>query len=304
MRQARQQLDIMETAEIFVKSGMFPDLKSVEQAATKLIIGRGYGISDYDSVTGLYIRQGKLNMHANLMAAAIKASGKYDYEVEEQTDQHCSVQFFRVEPGVREPIGKHTFTIEQANRAKLTSNFTWKQYPEAMLFARCISAGYRAHCPDALGAAPVYVEQHGEMEVEERQSGTVPAQRAVPEPPSTVVDDEEKIAIREDHTSADFREARSVRFHIVEQIEQWASIPREEAVQMAVKFLEEMSLPTDGSADDMDLGIILAWILDLRREGVSFEDAILNRINELSNAPLSDEGTELVHEDMENNIDF
>jgi hypothetical protein len=34
-----------------------------------------------------------------------------------------------------------------------------------MLFARCISAGYKTHCPDALGAAPVYVEAHGETEI-------------------------------------------------------------------------------------------------------------------------------------------
>jgi len=299
VRQVRQQLDITETAEIFVKSGMFPDLKSVEQAATKLIIGRGYGISDYDSITGLYIRQGKLNMHANLMAAAIKASGKYDYEVVEQTDEQCSVQFFRVEPGIREPIGRHTFTMEQAHRANLTKNFTWKQYPEAMLFARCISAGYRAHCPDALGAAPVYVEQHGEMEVGDQQGGTVPAQRAVPETESTTVDEAEENAIREEHA-----EIKSVRAHIVEQVEQWADMPREEAVQMAVKFLEHMGLPTDGSADEVDLGIILSWILDLRREGVNFEDAITDRIDELTNAPTPDEGVELVPQDRENNIDF
>jgi hypothetical protein len=43
----------------------------------------------------------------------------------------------------------------------------WQKYPRAMLFARCISAGYKQHCPDALGAAPVYVEAHGETEITE-----------------------------------------------------------------------------------------------------------------------------------------
>ena len=120
-------------------------------------------------------------MHANVMAAAIKASGKYDYEVVANTDVKCEIEFYRVDQTGRFPIGHHSFTIEQANRANLTKNFTWKQYPEAMLFARCISAGYRAHCPDALGAAPVYVEQHGEMEVESKNStAQPPAQRAVP----------------------------------------------------------------------------------------------------------------------------
>ena len=275
----RYQMTIEDTASYFVRSGMFPDLKSEEQAATKLIIGRGFGLSDYDSVTGLYLRQGKVNMHANVMASAIKASGKYDYEVLVNTDQECQVQFYRVAPGVREPIGTHTFSMEQAQRANLTKNFTWKQYPEAMLFARCISAGYRAHCPDALGAAPVYVEQHGELEGDGPEAAPPPAQRAVPEAPSTTVDDDvdaaEEKAIREEQNM-------SVRATIVQQIEGWAGVPREEAVKLALTLLDHMNLPTDGTADDMDLGIILAWILDCRREGLDFDVAVNDRIQSLT----------------------
>ena len=255
-------MSIDQTAEMFVRSGMFPDLKSVESAATLLIIGRGFGISDYDSVTGLYLRQGKVNMHANVMAAAIKASGKYDYEVTENTDQQCSIQFFRVDGAGRNPIGNHSFSMAQAQRANLTKNFTWKQYPEAMLFARCISAGYRAHCPDALGAAPVYVEQHGEMEVEgPAETPPPPAQREVP-----------KQEERDQSSTEVDGEQISVRKALVEMIVEWAELPREEAIKSLIQLLGGLGLPTDGTCDDLKLGIVLGWLIDKRKDGVDFLD--------------------------------
>lgn len=253
-------MSIDQTAEMFVRSGMFPDLKSVEAAATLLIIGRGFGISDYDSVTGLYLRQGKVNMHANVMAAAIKASGKYDYEVLINSDKECEIQFFRVGNDGRNPIGKHSFNMGQAQRANLTKNFTWKQYPEAMLFARCISSGYRAHCPDALGAAPVYVEQHGEMEVEAPVKSTPPApQREVPkqdelDQPSTIVDGEEI----------------PVRQALIEDIQKWSGKNREDSIAALVKILKHAGLPTP--CDDISLGIVLLWEIDCRERGLEFED--------------------------------
>jgi hypothetical protein len=52
-----------------------------------------------------------------------------------------------------------------------------------MLFARCISAGYKTHCPDALGAAPVYVEAHGETEITE-DAPPPPPRKALPAAPT------------------------------------------------------------------------------------------------------------------------
>ncbi|QDP47789.1 MAG: hypothetical protein Unbinned3138contig1001_8 [Prokaryotic dsDNA virus sp.] len=257
-------MSIEQTARHFVQSGMFPDLKSEEQAATLLIIGRGFNISDYDSVTGLYLRQGKVNMHANVMASAIKASGKYDYEVRTNTDQLCEIQFFRVDGSGRHPLGEHSFSMAQAQRANLTKNFTWKQYPEAMLFARCISAGYRAHCPDALGAAPVYVEQHGELEVDDPSSrNPPPAQRAVPEQPeeSTVVDE-----------PSEPKEV-PIRVALINEIQGWSGMNRDDTVRAVVKMLSELGLPTDGTCDDIFLGYILVWARDCKQKKVDWPDA-------------------------------
>ena len=159
--------DLFRVAEVFAASGMFPDHRDAAQCAAKLIVGQGLGLTPYDSMNGLHIIQGKAVLAANTMAAAIKRSGKYDYRATTD-DESCSITFFdlsqRDGDGRPMTIGTTTFSLDDAKRAGLGGQ-NWKKYPRAMLFARAISAGYREHCPDALGAAPVYVEQHGETEI-------------------------------------------------------------------------------------------------------------------------------------------
>ena len=102
-----------------------------------------------------------------------------------RSDERCAIVFYgRDEKGGWERIGDAEFTLDDAKRAGLGGD-NWRRYPKAMLFARCISAGYKAHCPDALGAAPVYVEAHGETEITEDAPAvlSVPAQpKALPKP--------------------------------------------------------------------------------------------------------------------------
>lgn len=164
IRSNDSQLDPMSIAKIFRASGMFPDIQSEAAAATKIIIGRGLGLTDYDAMSGLHIIKGKAVLAANLMAAAIKRAGKYDYRAMVNDDE-ARIEFRqRTHEGGWETIGITSFTMEDAKRAGLGGD-NWRKYPKAMLFARCISAGYKSHCPDALGAAPVYVEAHGESEI-------------------------------------------------------------------------------------------------------------------------------------------
>ena len=160
----QQNLDLVQVGQIFSQSGMFPDTKSAAQCTTKLIVGQGMGLDPYDSMAGLHIIQGKVVLAANLMSAAIKRNPKYDYTSE--TDEESStITFYQWEDGKKKEIGTKTFDMDMAKRAGLAGGVNWKKYPEAMLFARCISAGYKEHCPDALGGAPVYVEAHGETEL-------------------------------------------------------------------------------------------------------------------------------------------
>jgi len=183
------QLDPMTIAKVFRASGMFPDIQSEAAAATKIIIGRGLGLTDYDAMSGLHIIKGKAVLAANLMAAAIKRAGKYDYRAM-VTDDEARIEFRqRTHDGKWETIGITSFTMEDAKRAGLGGD-NWRRYPKAMLFARAISAGYKQHCPDALGAAPVYVEAHGETEIPDDP----PAKPSAPAKPARQMTREERRA--------------------------------------------------------------------------------------------------------------
>ena len=82
-------------------------------------------------------------------------------------------------------------------------------------------------------------------------------QRAVPPKPkpSTTVD------------------ATPVRNLLLDTIREWSNTSKEESIKTTVGILKELNLPTDGSADDLSLGYVLAWSKDCIREGIDFEEA-------------------------------
>tara|TARA_Y100001938_G_scaffold111380_1_gene152420 strand:+ start:983 stop:1936 length:954 start_codon:yes stop_codon:yes gene_type:complete len=192
--------DLMTIAQTFTASGMFPDGKDKAKVATKLLIGQSMGLNPLDSMTGLNMIQGKVVLAANLMASSIKRNPKYDYRAT-STDTECSIDFYDVSQGMAK-IGTTTFTIEDAQRAGIAGGANWRKYPRAMLFARAISAGYREHCPDALGTAgPVYVQEHGESEIPElKKASHVIADAQEKQPPPQYADqvtDEARATIEE-----------------------------------------------------------------------------------------------------------
>jgi hypothetical protein len=107
-------------------------------------------------------------MGSHLMAAKVKGSGKYDYRVLELDNNRCVIQFTQG----RETIGKTTFTIEDAKRAELVKPGSgWVKYPQAMLFARAISAGCRTYTPDVFNGTLIYSPD--EMGAEVGEDGEV-----------------------------------------------------------------------------------------------------------------------------------
>lgn len=248
------QMDPMTVAQVFKASGMFPDIQSEAQACTKIIIGRGLGLTDFDAMAGLHIIKGKAVLAANLMAAAIKRAGKYDYRAD-CTDEECTVVFYgRTMDGKMEQIGTTSYTMEDAKRARLTGGDNWQKYPRAMLFARCISTGYKQHCPDALGSAPVYVEAHGEMEITDDSTG--PAQpvqtiRQVAQEPKG-----KKVSPKQSFLNA---------------VAEWVGCSTKEAIPHGMRILAALSLPTDGSVDDNKVRWAETWVRTRIEEGMGIE---------------------------------
>jgi hypothetical protein len=152
--------DLQRLARLFSASGLFgrsqgnPDAHMAE-CAIKILAGMEAGFGSFASIAGVSVINGRPGFGANLLAQAIKRHPSYDYRVLEKTDQVCRIRFL----SGKEVLGEEVFTIQMAERAGLLKPGPWRQYPEAMLFARCLSAGMRTHCPDALGGAPAYTPE-------------------------------------------------------------------------------------------------------------------------------------------------
>ena len=160
------------TRKDMVGSRLWPSINTPEKAAVVIARSQSYGLCPTVVADGFYFVGGKPAMSAQLIATLVKRSDKYNFRVRKKTDKSCQIEFFERDNGKWESLGVEEFTMEMAQRAKLASGVNWQKFPEAMLWARCLTAGVRARCPDALGGGPVYcVEElspHSEVDAEGR----------------------------------------------------------------------------------------------------------------------------------------
>lgn len=151
--------DLQRLARLFAASGLFgrgnPDAL-IADCAVRLLSGMEVGMTPFQAVTSIYIVNGRPGFSAQALAQAIKKHPRYDYRVVSKSDQACRIAFY--ESG--EKLGEEEFTLAMAERAGLVGKAgPWRQYPEAMLFARALTAGMRTHCPDALGGHTPYTPE-------------------------------------------------------------------------------------------------------------------------------------------------
>ncbi len=156
--------DTLKLSEIAVASGMFPAIQDQAKAAMIILAGREIGVPPMAALRGMFVVKGKAEFHAGLLAALIKQSGKYDYNVVEHDDTKCVLCWYENKKGV----GRSQFTIEDAKRAGLIKpDSNWQKFPKAMLFARALTSGQRVYCLDiGLGAvySPGEISENAEMD--------------------------------------------------------------------------------------------------------------------------------------------
>ena len=159
--------DAIALGEVLYKSGFFTDLRSAAQATVKVLAGRELGYGPIASITGLYVQNGHIGLMANLIAAQVKNSDRYNYKIIKLTNTECELAFY--ENG-EELQPRSTFTMSDAQTAGLTSGknaHSWKNYPRNMLFARAVSNGVRWHCPELFNGPAVYTPEELEMPVDD-----------------------------------------------------------------------------------------------------------------------------------------
>ena len=168
-----QHLDeLMRYATIFANAGVFKGLTSGDvkrQAAlcaVKVIAGDELGIPPMAAMRSIHVFDGRVELSGALIMSLINRyqarpapSGiHYKARVRERTTEACTIAFFSREhiADEWEHLEDVRFTIQDAQRAKLTSKDNWQAYPRAMLFNRCASEGARVHAAECFGGAPVY----------------------------------------------------------------------------------------------------------------------------------------------------
>lgn len=159
--------DLARVGDVFVKSGFFADTRDAAQAIVKVMAGQELGFAPIASMTGVYIVKGKVSLSANLIAAAVKRSGRYTFRVRKHDAMVCEIEFFELDKaGNKESIGISEFSMKEAVEGRINMDWdknsngwkekpTWKNFPRNMLYARAMSNGAKWYCPDVFGG-PVY----------------------------------------------------------------------------------------------------------------------------------------------------
>lgn len=178
---------ILRLAEVMAMSGQFKDIQSAHQAAVRIIAGQELGLGPFQSISQLYVIDGKVTLMTGLMSALIKRHPNYDYRVIEHTEDECIIEFY--ENG--QHIGTSEFTMHHASQAGLIKpGSAWEKYPRNMLFARALSNGARwftpdvfggsIYTPDELGQGDIVIDDDGEETYV--PSNEVPAPARTPHP--------------------------------------------------------------------------------------------------------------------------
>lgn len=147
------------------KSGLFGKFKNADAALVVMAYGHALGINPIASLTSIHSIDGKPVMSGNLMWSIVLGNSEWSWsKVAVSTDKVCKIEFKRD----KELWGIEEYTIEEAQKAGLTTKDVWKKFPKAMLFNRCISAGFKKYCAYLGNGLTIYTpEELGEKVNEE-----------------------------------------------------------------------------------------------------------------------------------------
>jgi hypothetical protein len=87
--------DPLAIGQVMARSGLFPDITRVSQAVVKVLAGRELGIGPFAAMSDIHIIDGKPVIGARILAALVRQSPVYDYEVVEWTNERCAIDFYR-----------------------------------------------------------------------------------------------------------------------------------------------------------------------------------------------------------------
>lgn len=154
-------------------SGFLPKgLQTEGQILAVILKAAELGIGTMTALQGMHVVQGKVGMSYDMMIALLRRGG-YRVEWLEHTAERATLRL--TAPDSTQHV--ETWDVERAKRAGLWGNQgPWKNYPETMLMARCVSSAGRAFAGDVLTG--IYSEE--EVEEIAASSRPVPANDPAP----------------------------------------------------------------------------------------------------------------------------
>ena len=144
--------EVQGMAEAIARSGLF-GMKTPDQALALMLVAQAEGQHPATITQEYDIIQGKAARKTHSVLARFQAAGG-TVEWHELSETIADATFSHKAGGKL----RMSWTFEQAKRANLTGKDNWKNYPRAMLRARCIAEGVRAVYPAALGGMLVAEE--------------------------------------------------------------------------------------------------------------------------------------------------
>lgn len=266
---------VMELASVIAASRDFPDCRSPEKAAVRILAGREMGIGPIAAVLGIRIQAGRVSMDAALMAGAIKRSGRYDYRVVEHTAERCVLEFLED----AQAVGQSSFSLDDAQKAGLKNKDTWRAYPRNMLFARALSNGARWFCAAVFGGS---IYSHEELGYAVDEEGRAADAAAVGEL-CTIQQRQQLAALVETEggTVADLCKDLSVR--MLDELSGHEAEKLIKKLQRRTAKKAEAPAPESPSTDEKPLGPAQAMLADaLQEAGQPIRDDQRERILELA----------------------
>jgi hypothetical protein len=161
--------DIERMAASISKSGLFPGMKTQEQAMALMLLAHAEGMHPAIAARDFDVIQGKPAKKAEaMMRDFMRSGGKVEWH--ELTDAAAEATFSHPQGGSL----KLRWDMDRAKKAELGGKDMWKKYPRQMLRARLISEGVRTVFP--LATSGMYVPE----EVQDFQPA--PMQDVTPKP--------------------------------------------------------------------------------------------------------------------------
>lgn len=135
--------DLERMAETIVKAGLFPGIKTPQQAMTLFLVAQAEGLHPMTAALRYNVIQGRPAMKSEAMLASfMDRGGTVDWT--EYTDAAVTGVF--TSKGVPNGV-KVRWTMDDARKAGVTMNATYTKYPRQMLKARVASDGVRMADP-------------------------------------------------------------------------------------------------------------------------------------------------------------